>query len=128
MRRGSCSFPPIRPLGEPIAQVLGLDDYVLELDLTPNRGDCLSMVGVAREVAALTGAKLRLPEIPAGASDAVSDEEEIRVTVADPDLCPRYTVRLLTDIKIGPSPSGCSSGCGRRGCVPSITWSMLPTM
>lgn len=101
---GIMLLPPDTPLGEPIAQVLGLDDYVLELDLTPNRGDCLSMVGVAREVAALTGAKLRLPEIPAGASDAVSDEEEIRVTVADPDLCPRYTVRLLTDIKIGPSP------------------------
>jgi phenylalanyl-tRNA synthetase beta chain len=102
---GIMILPPDTPVGKGITEVLGLDDYVLELDLTPNRGDCLSMVGVAREVAALTGVRPCLPEIPEGDGGlSTPGEEEIRVTVADPHLCPRYTMRLLTDIRIGPSP------------------------
>lgn len=101
---GIMILPPDTPLGKKIGEVLALDDHVLELELTPDRGDCLSMLGVAREVAALTGAALRLPAI---LEDDVKTRLEgggIKVLIKDFDLCPRYTIRLLSDIKIGPSP------------------------
>jgi len=89
--------------GTPIADVLGIDDYVLELDLTPNRADCLSMLGVAYEVGALTGAPVKLPEATiADAPEKASDR--IAVHVAAPDRCPRYAVRYIAGVKVGPSP------------------------
>ena len=83
--------------------VLGLDDTVLELELTPNRGDCLSMVGVAREVAALLGTALKLPE-PAYVEIPESIVGRVRVDIDDPALCRRYVARLFSKVQIGPSP------------------------
>ncbi|GAW92271.1 phenylalanine--tRNA ligase subunit beta [Calderihabitans maritimus] len=91
------------PVGESVAKVLGLDDYVLELDLTPNRADCLSIVNVAREVAAITGARLKLPEIVV--EEIKGDISSMAsVEIEDKNLCGRYIARIFTDIRIEPSP------------------------
>jgi phenylalanyl-tRNA synthetase beta chain len=89
--------------GTPLTDVLPIATDVLELELTPNRPDCLSIYGVAREVHAATGAPLQPPpwsEDPgtAGAIDGV------QITVEASDLCPRFTARLFEDVEIGPSP------------------------
>lgn len=106
---------PGRPIfpGVPIEQVLGLDDTVLELELTPNyAAHCLSMLGVAREVAAIVGGEVRVPVRygPAadgeGGGDAEAErlEEIVRIDVEAVDLCPRYSARVIEDVRPGPSP------------------------
>jgi phenylalanyl-tRNA synthetase beta chain len=90
--------------GTPIAEVLGAPETVLELEVTPNRPDCLSLMGIAREVAALYGTKLRRPEIKL-AESGKPVAERTRVAVEDADGCPRYTARILTGAKIGPAPA-----------------------
>ena len=90
--------------GTPLAEVLGPPDTVLELEVTPNRPDCLSVIGIAREVAALYGAKLRRPEVQLReAGEPV--EKLTSVEILDPDGCPRYTARILKNVRIGPSPA-----------------------
>ncbi|MDT5157863.1 MAG: phenylalanyl-tRNA synthetase beta chain [Acidobacteriota bacterium] len=79
------------------------DDHVLEFDLTSNRPDCLSHLGIAREVAALTGGSVRLPESKAKNS-AGRTEEFTSVEIEDARLCPRYAARVVRGVKIGPSP------------------------
>ncbi|CEK12915.1 phenylalanine--tRNA ligase subunit beta [Chthonomonas calidirosea] len=76
---------------------------VLDLYVTPNRGDCLSMVGVAREIAALTDRPLTLPSIP---SSQIGGEaaQQTSVRIEEPDLCPRYAARIVRGVRIGPSP------------------------
>jgi len=89
--------------GTPLAGVLPIADDVLELEITPNRPDCLGLYGVAREVHAITGAALAPPpwaEDP-GTEGAV---DGLEVIVECPDLCPRFTVRIFEDVTIGPSP------------------------
>ena len=100
-QHGILILPPGTPVGVPITELMGLDDAVLVLDLTPNRGDCLSVYGVAREVAALYGLPLRPPDQTLPCTEG---EAGIRVTIEDPALCRRYVARPLTGIKIGPSP------------------------
>jgi len=95
---------PETPLGVDIKTIIGLDDVILELELTPNRGDCMSMVGVAREVAALLGQELRLPQTGVVESGP-GIQRMVRIDIDDPDLCSRYVARLFRNIKIGPSPS-----------------------
>jgi phenylalanyl-tRNA synthetase beta chain len=95
---------PDAPLGERVGAYLGVEDTVLDIDVTPNRGDCLSVLGIAREIAALTGTRLlrtrsALRERGAAASDAVA------VRIEDPAGCARYTARLLRGVKVGPSPA-----------------------
>ncbi|MFW6087654.1 MAG: phenylalanine--tRNA ligase subunit beta, partial [Myxococcota bacterium] len=94
--------------GQPIADALGLRDAVLELDLTPNRPDCLGHVGLAREVALLFGGALDLPEGPALEllPEAVrpGGAGEVRVDIEDPDRCPRYGAALVTGVRVAPSP------------------------
>lgn len=89
--------------GTPLHEALNLSDTVFEIGLTPNRSDCLSIIGIAREIAAIQNTKLRLPEINlVETGDAISDAAS--VTVNDWDHCPRYSARLLTDLTVGPSP------------------------
>jgi phenylalanyl-tRNA synthetase beta chain len=91
-------------LGADLVGYLGLDDSVLEIEITPNRPDCLSVVGVARELSALTGAPFRFPEVSVKDSgDAASDLARVRIDA--PDLCARYTVRVINDVRVGPSPA-----------------------
>ncbi|MHB8764342.1 MAG: phenylalanine--tRNA ligase subunit beta, partial [Deferrisomatales bacterium] len=100
---GILILPPEVALGQPVAEVLGFPDAVLEVEITPNRADCLSVVGVAREVAALTGAALRVPEprvVEAGAPVAGQTSIEILA----PDLCHRYAARVIRGVRLGPSP------------------------
>jgi phenylalanyl-tRNA synthetase beta chain len=100
---GLLILPPDAPVGMPFAEYRGMSDTVLELEVTPNRPDCLSMGGVAREVGAITGKAVRLP----GGRPEESGEPaaaRVSVTIEDADLCPRYTARLITGVKIGPSP------------------------
>jgi phenylalanyl-tRNA synthetase beta chain len=89
--------------GTPLGEVLGLPETVMELEITWNRPDCLSMIGIAREVAALYGKTLRLPETPLAESDPPA-AEQVEVLVEDPGGCPRYTARVLTGVRMGASP------------------------
>jgi phenylalanyl-tRNA synthetase beta chain len=79
------------------------DDFVLEFDLTSNRPDCLSHLGVAREAAALAGATVKLPDLTARGV-AGKAEEFTAVEIEDPQLCPRYAARVVRGVKIAPSP------------------------
>jgi phenylalanyl-tRNA synthetase beta chain len=96
-------LPEDLPLGAPLAEALNLSDHVLDIDLTPNRPDCLSMIGVAREVAAFSGQPLRLPEISTG-NDGQAIATKTAVSIQDPDLCPRYAARLIENVTVGASP------------------------
>jgi len=100
---GIMILPADLPLGKGIAEALGIRDTVLDIGVTPNRSDCLSMVGVAREWAALSGQKLRYPAVEVTENDEAI-EGITSVTILDPDLCPRYTARIIRNVKIGPSP------------------------
>lgn len=91
-------------LGADIAKVLGLDDDVLVLELTANRADCYGMLGVAREVSAITSQPVRLPDVSVKEEASGVINEWAQVEIKDPDLCPRYSGRVLTDITMGPSP------------------------
>ena len=101
--------------GAPLNAVLG--DTFLELELTPNRGDCLSILGVARELGAITGQPVRVPEI--GYPEAGQPVDTLaKVTIADPDLCLRYTASVITGIQIGPSPAWMQDRLTRAGLRP----------
>ncbi len=100
---GLLVLPADAPLGVPYAEYAGRADTVIELEVTPNRPDCLSMVGVAREVAAITGKSARPVEIEVSESPEPI-ESAVSVEIDDPALCPRYTARLITGVRIGPSP------------------------
>lgn len=95
-------------LGAPLAQALGLEDWVFELGVTPNRPDCLSLIGVAREISAFTGAPLRLPEIRFEETGPPATELT-SIQIEDPDHCPRYVGRVVQNLKIGPSPAWLAS-------------------
>ena len=98
---GIIVLPGDAPVGMPLTEYLG--DTILDLELTPNRLDCLSMLGVAHEVAALTGGTVIEPEFSYQESGApIADR--VSISVADPDLCQRYTASLIQGVKIGPSP------------------------
>ncbi|MEW6218208.1 MAG: phenylalanine--tRNA ligase subunit beta [Thermodesulfobacteriota bacterium] len=100
---GLLELPPTCRPGQPLATALGLDDWLIEVDLTPNRPDCASVIGIAREVAALTGQRLVRPqaaaELPAPSADL-----PFAVEIQAPEHCPRYAARLITGVRIGPSP------------------------
>jgi phenylalanyl-tRNA synthetase beta chain len=96
-------IPQDLPLGRDVGEALELADVVLEVAVTPNRPDCLSVLGLAREVAALLKQPLRHPEagFPEGPEDI---HQAARVTILDPVHCPRYAARLLVDLTVRPSP------------------------
>ena len=98
---GIIILPDDAPVGLSFQEYWG--DEVLDLDLTPNLARCFSMVGVARETAALTGGQL-VPFEPTVQADGEPIEGRIDVEIADPDLCPRYSAALITGVTIGPSP------------------------
>ena len=91
------------PVGEPLNRALGLTDPVLEIDLTPNRADCLSIVGVAREVAAIQRTRLTRPTLRLDESDPPAGRLAA-VTIEAPDHCPRYAARVVEGVAVGPSP------------------------
>jgi len=100
---GLLLLPRDTPAGIPFGEIAGPPDTVLELEVTPNRPDCLSMIGIAREVAALLGKPLRLPSV--NLQEGVRAVESIAsVAVQDADGCPRYTARVIGGVAAKESP------------------------
>ncbi len=97
-------LPEDTPVGVPAKEVLGLDDVILEFELTANRGDCFSVFGLIREVAILTGNEPKWPEIKVNEDDAAKAQDMLKVNIEDHDLCTRFSARVLKNVKIGPSP------------------------
>ena len=112
---GIMVLPVDAPVGTPLDQYLG--DTVLELEVTPNRLDCLSMLGVAHEVAALTDTTVREPDT-GYPEEGPPISEQVTISVADPDLCPRYTASLIQGVKVGPSPDWLRERLSRAGFRP----------
>ncbi len=100
---GIMILPADAQAGLPLAPSIGMDDWFLSVEITPNRGDCLSVLGVAREVAAITGERVVLPDA-SFAETGPPIGEIASVAVTDNDLCPRYSARVITDVTIAPSP------------------------
>ncbi len=90
--------------GDDIRPVINADDHVVEFEITPNRPDCLSVIGLAREVSATFDTPLTLHEPVVKGGGAGNLAELLDVETPDPDLCPRYTARMVRGVKIGPSP------------------------
>ncbi len=94
---GIVRLPDDAPVGASLAEYLALPDHVMDIDLTPNRGDCFSILGMARDIAALTGVTLKerhVDAVPAAIKDAYP------VEVADPRVCPRFAGRIIRDINV----------------------------
>ena len=112
---GIVVLPEDAPVGMGLDQYLG--DTILDLELTPNRLDCLSMLGVAHEVAAHTGQTVREPQLDYP-EEGPPIAELATVSVADPDLCGRYTASVIQGISIGPSPQWLQDRLNRAGLRP----------
>ncbi|MBI4328785.1 MAG: phenylalanine--tRNA ligase subunit beta [Chloroflexi bacterium] len=99
---GIVVLPPDAPAGAPLAAYLG--DTIFDLEVTPNRPDWMSVLGVAWEVAALIGGTVRMPDL-AYAEESAPIGGQASVEIRDPDLCPRYIAALVTGVRVGPSPA-----------------------
>lgn len=114
---GIMILPEDAPIGVPLTDYLGMSDVVLDCEITPNRPDCLSMTGMAVEVSAIydIDTHIELPSVTSESGQNASDQ--VDVTVADPELCSRYTARVVRNVKIGPSPEWLArrvTACGGR--------------
>lgn len=114
---GIMILPADAPVGAPFAEWYGLSDTILDLEITPNRPDCLSMVGVAREVAAVLSEKVTPPEFTI-TEPGTPAAERCTVEIADEELCPRYTARIIRNVKIGPSPQWLAEKVTAAGARP----------
>ena len=116
---GILILPADAQVGQPFAEHLGRagKDIVFDLEVTPNRPDLNGVIGLAREIAALTGNSLKHPEISLPASDEKA-AGLVAVQIDDPDLCPRYNARVIRDVKIGPSPDWLQSRLEQVGIRP----------
>ncbi len=114
---GILILPPETPLGMDIREVLGLDDVIFEISITPNRGDVLSIKGLAREIAAITGADLVLEEEDE-AEETPPASNVIDIDVEDAEACPRYTAMVIEGVKVGPSPDFIASRLVAHGMRP----------
>ena len=101
---GIMILPEGIPVGLSLSKALGAEDTLLEINVTPNRGDCLSHIGIAREISAIFSRPLKLPDVSA-APVGKAIQEETSVSILAPDYCPRYSARLVRGVTIGPSPS-----------------------
>ena len=112
---GIMVLPEDAKVGTPLDQYLG--DTVLDLEVTPNRLDCFSILGVAHEAAALTGTVVREPDI-SYPEEGLPIDQQVSISIADPDLCHRYTASLIQGLKIGPSPHWLQDRLTRAGHRP----------
>lgn len=101
---GIMILPGEAPLGESFANYMGLNDVIFELSVTPNRADCLSHLGLAREVGALLGREVKPPGLELKEAKGASTRERVKLAVKSIDLCPRYAGRAIFGVKVGPSP------------------------
>src|SRR5262249_49863279 len=97
---------PDAKVGQSFAEYLGRAsrDVVYDLEITPNRPDLNSVIGIAREISALSGTTLRIPEVALPSATGANVADLVSVRLEDPELCPRYTARVVRGVKIGPSP------------------------
>ena len=102
-------------VGAPLADYLG--DAILDIEVTPNRPDCLSILGVAHEVAALTNQTVAEPDL-AYAEAGPPIEEQVKIEIADPDLCYRYSASMVTGVAVGPSPAWLQDALVKAGQRP----------
>lgn len=109
------------PLGRPLGQAIGLTDTVLDVTVLANRPDCLSIIGLAREFAALQGQKFTEKKAALNESKKYSIKQSISVQVADHDLCPKYTARVVKNVKIKSSPEWLRSRLTVSGIKPINT-------
>ncbi len=119
---GILVLPPDAEPGSDVVELLGLDEAILELEITPNRPDCMAVLGVAREVAALTGGDLRPPTSVTSItarSDAGGREPRVTVDVRDPDGCARYSARYVEGVTVAPSPAHIAARLVAAGVRPS---------
>lgn len=100
---GIMILPKSAEVGSRVIDALNIEDIVFELGITPNRPDCLSMIGVAREVSAITGMDIKYPAVRFDES-ASKINDIVSVEVLNDDACPRYSCRVVENVKIGPSP------------------------
>jgi len=103
---GLLILPADAPVGKPFGEFLGRTggDVVYDLEVTPNRPDLNSIIGIAREIAAVTGNALKIPAIVFLNTDSEPIGDMVSVRNDEPELCPRYTVRIVRQVKVGPSP------------------------
>ncbi len=106
---GIMILPEDTPVGMPLAQYLGSSDTVLDCEITPNRADCLSMIGMARETGAIFDRDFQLSCPRSRPSPAPSRQDTVSVELIDEGLCDRYVARIVRNVKVGPRPSGSSS-------------------
>ena len=99
---GLLILPENATVGMELSEYLGISDHVIEIEVTPNRGDWAGMIGIARELAARYETQLKLPELSISSADG--GDPKTTITIDAPDLCPRYSGRVITGVKIGPSP------------------------
>ncbi|MCX5848289.1 MAG: phenylalanine--tRNA ligase subunit beta [Deltaproteobacteria bacterium] len=100
---GIMHLPAGLSLGLPLETALNIEDTVLDVNVTPNRSDCLSMIGMAREVAAITGKKIKQPSVKVKeSSEDINSLTSVRII--DADACPRYTARMIKNVQVGRSP------------------------
>ena len=92
-------------VGDDVTVMLGLDDHVVEMEITPNRPDCLCMIGLAREAAVTFNKELKLHEPVVKATAGGDINELAKIVIEDAELCPRYTARMVKNVKIEPSPA-----------------------
>ena len=118
---------PCRP-GDDINRIIGNDDTVVDFEITNNRPDCYSIIGLAREAAAAFDRPMRRHEPVVHGSAAGSMYGRLDVEVPAERLCNRYTARMVDHVKSAPLPSGCASGSGPTVCGPSTTLWTSPTM
>ncbi len=100
---GIWELPNETAIGLPLADALGLRDTIFEVGITPNRADCLSHIGIAREIRTITGEPVRLPSV-AIAKKGGEVAKQVRVSLPQPELCPRYVAKLVKGVTIAPSP------------------------
>ena len=116
-RNGIFILPADTPIGVDVKEVLGLNDVVIDIDLTANRADCFSIIGLAREIAALTGCPLKMPAMDVAEAAGGNAQEMATIKIEAPELCPRFAVRVLKNIKITESPEWMQKrlrACGMR--------------
>jgi phenylalanyl-tRNA synthetase beta chain len=103
--------------GQSFAEYLGRtgSDVVYDLEITPNRPDWNSVIGIAREISAITGNPLKLPQVELRSPGASDIQNLVEVRIEDPELCPRYTARVIRGLKIGPSPEWLRSTLEKTG-------------
>ncbi len=113
---GILVLPEDAPVGQPLRQFLG--DEILEIDLTPDMARCLSMSGIAREVHALTGGELHLPEDEDGSQGDDDASAYLSAEINDPQYCNRFTGTVIRDIEVGPSPAWMQERLTKAGMRP----------